>query len=113
MSGITIDDVLKDVNKNEEVQSIKTASKKAGRPKKEGERASERVVIYLTPSQLKELEDYCHETRQKVGTFIKDTFFEKFYGEKKEEKDIFEEFIERLDEREIGELIKKYLMAKK
>jgi guanylate kinase len=111
MSEITIDDVLKNAGKSEEVQSIKTATKRAGRPPKGSSAATKRVVIYLTPEQLEEIEDHCHKTRQKVGTFIKETFFEGFKGEKKEANEI-EKFIENLNEREIGEVVKNYLLGK-
>jgi len=109
---LSIDDVLNAKKTNgEEVQTIKTATKRAGRPRKSTERASERVVIYFTPSQLEEIETHCHRTKQKVGTFIKDVFTSNFGGEKKKGREI-DKFIDRLGEEEIGKVFKDFLKSR-
>jgi len=108
---ISIDDVLSAATGSEEVQSIKTATKRAGRPRRATEKASERVVIYFTPSQLEEIEEHCYKTKQKVGTFVKDVFFAHFAGEKRKGTAV-EKFIDRLSEEELGRVVKEYLKSR-
>jgi len=108
---ISIDDVLSAASGSEEVQSIKTATKRAGRPRQKEERATERLVIYLTPGQLEEIEEHCFTTKQKVSTFVKDVFFEAFKGEKRKANAVGR-FIDRLDEKELGMVVKEYLKSK-
>jgi len=113
MSELTIDDILRNANKNKEVQSIKTASKKAGRkPLDPEKRMDQRVILYFSKKQLEEIEEAANRFDKKLGTFIKDTFYEAF-NESKSKIEEIDKFIDSLNEEEIGELIKKYLMAKK
>lgn len=105
--AISFDDILPE---KEEVQTMKKTAPKRGRPPKQNESANKRVVLYFTPSQLEEVEEYCHQNRIKTGTFVKETFFKAFSG-KKEDQDTIKEWVENLDEKEMGALIKAYLIG--
>ncbi len=82
---------------------------RAGRPLKDGEKTDKRVVLYFTETQLREIEDHCHSIRQKVGTYIKGIFLNQFDGTKG--KSDTEKFIDNIDEKELGGIIKKYLKS--
>jgi len=103
---ITIDDVLKS-SKKEDHQKLSTATKRAGRPRQTAEKATNRVTLYLTDSQLEAVENHCHKTKQKIGTYIKDLFFEAF--EKKRSRSDLDRFLSALSEEEIGRLVIDYL----
>ena len=108
---MTVDQILAAAQK-EEVQSIKTATKRAGRkPKDPRDVADKRVVLYFSENQLEKVEEYCHQTRQRLGTFIKDTFLNAFEGKKDEVGEI-QKFIDSLDEEEIGKIVKNYLAGR-
>lgn len=108
---LSIDEVLKAATQKEEVQSIKTASKKAGRkPLDPDDRADQRVVLYFSRNQLREIKKAAKRFDKNLGTFIKDTFYEVFQENQPGEID---KFIESLNEEEIGKLLKTYLSQRK
>lgn len=105
--AISFDDILTD---DGEIQTMKKDTPKRGRPPKKEESANKRVVLYFTPSQLEEVDEYCYRNRVKTGTFIKETFFNAFTGKKKDQ-DIIKEWVNNLDEKEVGALLKTYLLG--
>ena len=113
MSGekkeITIDDMFEATESTEEVQSVKTSTKRAGRPRNTEEKADKRVVIYLTPSQLEEVEEYCFRSKKKVGTYIREVFFKEFFENSGDDLDAVSNFIDKLDEKKLGKIVKNYL----
>jgi len=113
--NISIDDVLNDTKENKQVQQLKHTTKKAGRKVERGEKADQRVTIYLTKSQLDEVEKYCFNNRLKVGTYIKDIFFEVFANEKrKNETEIMDinKYLSQQNAEQLGRLIIDYLKPK-
>ena len=104
---MTIDDMFDAVEGTEEMQTVKTATKDAGRPRKDpDEVANKRVVLYFTPPQLEEVEEVCFRSKQKVGTFIKDTFFNEFGESSEATQDEITRFINNVDEKKLGEIVK-------
>lgn len=105
---LDIGNAIEDIE--EKVQSAKNPrGKNVGRkPKDPRDVANKRVVLYFSENQLEKVDEYCHQTRQKLGTFIKDTFLNAFEGKKDEVGEI-QKFIDSLDEEEIGRLVKAYL----
>jgi len=108
MSDINIEDAL-NAESTEEVQVQHKATKNAGRPLKEGEKADKRVVIYLTASQLEEVEEYCYRNRKKVGSFIKETFFNTFNETAEKTQSEIDNFVDSVDSEKLGEAIKSFL----
>lgn len=114
--SIGIDDVLKDTIQKEQVQSLDRTTKPAGRKTERGEKADQRVTIYLTKSQLDEVEKFCFNNRLKVGTYIKDVFFEVFNNEKRKnevETLNIEKYLKEQNPEAIGKLVLNALMPKK
>ncbi len=101
---VTIDAVLEDAE---------TVVKKQGRPRDNAEKADKRVVIYLTASQLEDLEEYCFKTKRKVGTYIKETFLDQFYRTAEKDKDAIKTFVDKIDAEELGKVVKEFLRGKK
>lgn len=113
---IGIDDVLKNTKEKEQMQTLQSTTKRAGRKMEKGERADQRVTIYLTKSQLDEVEKFCFNNRLKIGTYIKDIFFETFEKEKrKNEIEILsiEKYLKEQNPETIGKLVLNALMPKK
>ena len=114
--SIGIDDVLNDVEKNETIQSLENTTKRAGRKTERGEKADQRVTIYLTKSQLEEVEKFCFNNRLKIGTYIKDVFFETFNNEKRKnelETLNIEKYLKEQNAEKIGKIVLEALMPKK
>ncbi len=114
--GIKIDDVIKDVEYNsKEIQSLSKTTKKAGRPTNNGEKADQRVTIYLTKTQLEEVEKFCFNNRLKIGTYIKNVFFEVFFNEKrKNENEILniKKYLQEQNPEQIGKIVINALLPK-
>jgi len=107
-NDIDIEEALS-ITSNEDVQVLDKATKTAGRPLKNGEKAKNRVVIYLTDTQIEEIEYYCYKNRKKIGTYIKELFFSTFYEIKDKEENNIDNFINNIDSKLLGEKIKNFL----
>lgn len=104
-----INDVLKRGVTGDEVHTVDKALQKVGRPTTD-EPAKNRVLLYLTDSQVSAIEAHCKATNQKVGTFIKTTFLNAFEN-KKEDSDAIQEFIKGFDNKKIANAVKKTLLG--
>ena len=94
---------------------LEDKKRKAGRKTISDEKADQRVTIYLTKKQLNEIENYCFNNRLKVGTYIKDTFFNDFDKKKgKQKKEILdiEKYLGEQSEEKIGRLVLEFLKPK-
>lgn len=72
---LDFDDVFHEQDENHTFAEAER--KRGGRPKKLGEKADQKINIYLTPTQLKELKDFCEDQGFPMTTFIKKAVFEK------------------------------------
>ena len=114
MSEISLADILNE--EKEEVQTLHAATKRAGRPRAATEKATERVTLYFTKSDLERVEKYCHNERLKVGTFIKDTFFNSFNKKEDEQAEQIlniDKYLSEQDPEELGQMILNYLKPQK
>ena len=105
---ISIDDAL-NATSSEEVQVQNKAKKDAGRPLKGDEKADKRVVVYLTETQMTNVQDHCFRTKQKVSTFIRDTFFQVFDENAEAQQNEIENFIKNISAEKLGDMVKDFL----
>jgi len=113
---LSLDDVIANQEKTKNIQTLDSATKRAGRPRQTDEKADQRVTLYFTKSDIEEIEKFCFNERVKVGTYIKDTFLNNFTSDKEiQDKNILdiEKYLNEQNPKELGEAILKMLSPKK